>query len=105
MPLLDGSIQLSTSHHNPLSLSARCSSARASTIREMIIPCQSVRAFTLSGRQSGSLIPPSKRPRNGWGRGDFAGLLQTATMIIGQEVDTFSQKAVGDDQPLAKIRN
>ena len=72
-------------------------------VMEMIIPCQSVRAFTRSGRHSGNLIPPSKRQRNGLGRGDFAGLLQTATVIIGQKVDNFSQKVVGNDPALPQF--
>src|SRR5262249_23073561 len=56
--------------HQPLALSARCSSARASTTKTITL-CQSVPAFTPSGRHSGNLIPPSRQPSTGWGRGDF----------------------------------
>src|SRR5215472_5327219 len=69
MPLRDGFIQPSISPHQPSSRSARCLSARASMTR-MTTLCQSARAFTQSGRQSGNLILPLRQPSNGWGRGD-----------------------------------
>ena len=50
------------------------------------------------------LIPPSGRPRNGWEHGDCQSFV-TATNNIRQEVDNFSQKALGNDPHLAKISN
>ena len=56
--LPEGFIQLNASLHRRLPLFARCSSARATTITEMIIPCQSVRAFTRNGRHFGEPNSP-----------------------------------------------
>src|SRR5436305_226653 len=102
MPLPVGSIQLSTSLHQPSSPSARCSSARASMTR-MSTLCQLVRAFIRSGRLSGNLIPPSRRPSNGWGRGDLPPLceqLPIITMEIPQKLKEYIDNNRGSLPPI-----
>src|SRR5438874_12938450 len=104
MPSPDESMKLSTNLRGPSCPSANCSNERGIMNTKMITPSRLDPAFIRNAPPCGNLIPPSKQLRNGWGRGDFRSFANVP-MIFGQEVDNFSQKAVGNDPPLAKIRN